>query len=235
MCACLRLTVALLSSAPSSNTTSLRRTTRWSASVNSGIRPMLVRTLSSVYSGLAVFPLTTITRPMVAGAGGAALFTGCAEYSISKARSPASVVRTSTAESRGAPLRRPPASPLRARTGTRGVRGRQSAPCPPPPPEWRDGARATRRYRPGQTCARRSDGTRARWFSRFPKIGSWLNQPHFDGRIDDLRSGRRGRRSTVHSIFHQDGEGDLAPRAAVRREADEPGVRWPFGQLRRAG
>src|ERR1017187_4837903 len=101
MCACLRLTVALASSAPSSNTTSLRRTTRWSASVNSGMRPMLVRTLSSLYSGLAVFPLTTITRPMVAGAGGAAAFAGFAEYSISKARSPASAVRTSTEKSRG--------------------------------------------------------------------------------------------------------------------------------------
>src|ERR1039458_3425816 len=100
MCACRRDTVALASSPPSSKTTSLRRTTRCSVSVNSAILPRFVSAFPSGYSTWPVFPFTTINRPAPRAAW-AATFEASTENSMVKLFSPVSDVFTSTPKPRG--------------------------------------------------------------------------------------------------------------------------------------
>ena len=100
MCACLRETVPLASSAPSRKTTSLRRTTRcFGIGQLRQAADVGARLVEIEYCRCSALPLTTTRlRRRAATAGWAAAGW---PYSIANARSPVSAVLTSTAKPRG--------------------------------------------------------------------------------------------------------------------------------------
>ena len=245
MWACRRDTVALASSAPSWNTTSLRRMTRCSASVSSAMRPMLVRAFSERVLGRFGLAFDHDHAARRGRRGGAALGGLDTEYSISKTRSPASAVshlhgkiraairtrrppglrgcpaagarRRRSGGWRGAPHRRKRASPSCGHTERRGVRGRRSAPCLRSLPESRDGPAAARWNAPAPNM--RSVKRRKPRSMAFSISENRLMAESgliLTAALTISAAAGAAAVAAVHSIFHQHGERDLARRPLRR-------------------